>query len=68
MMTVDEVKALLAKPTISPDELYRASILPLSRNGIYAAIQRGEIEAIPFGHKKAIVTSALRKKLGMEAA
>jgi hypothetical protein len=66
-MTVEEVKALLAKPTISPDELFRASILPLSRNGIYAAIQRGEIEAVPFGHKKAILTLPLRKKLGMES-
>jgi hypothetical protein len=66
-MTADEIKALLAKPTISPDELFRASILPLSRNGIYAAIQRGEIDAIPYGHKKAIVTAPLRKKLGMEA-
>jgi hypothetical protein len=46
MMTVDQVKALLAKPTISPDELFQAGILPLSRNGIYSAIQRGEIEAI----------------------
>jgi hypothetical protein len=45
-MTAQEVKALLANPTISPDELYLARILPLSRNGIYEAIKRGEIEAI----------------------
>jgi hypothetical protein len=66
-MTAQEVTTMLAKYTISPDELYRAGLLPLSRNGIYEAIKRGEIEAIGYGRKKAIVTASLRKKLGMEA-
>jgi hypothetical protein len=67
-VTAKEVKALLANPTISPDELYRARILPISRNGIYQAIKNGEIEAVGYGRKKAIVTASLRKKLGMEPA
>lgn len=67
-MTTDEIKALLAQPTITPDQLLRSKILPLSRNGIYEAIRRGEIDAIGFGKKKAIITAPLRKKLGLEAA
>jgi hypothetical protein len=65
-MTNSEISELLAKPTITPDELLRSNILPLSRNGIYEAIKRGEIDAIGYGKKKAIVTAPLRKKLGME--
>jgi hypothetical protein len=64
-MSAEEIKALLANPTISPDELYSARILPLSRNGIYGAIKRGEIEVVGYGRKKAIVTAPLRKKLGI---
>jgi hypothetical protein len=64
-LTPDSVTRLLANPTISPEQLYLARILPLSRNGIYEAIKRGEIEAIGYGRKKAILTAALRKKLGI---
>ena len=64
-MTAHEIAILLATPTISPEQLYSAHILPLSRNGIYEAIKRGEIEAIEYGRKKAIVTAPLRKKLGI---
>ena len=63
-----EIEALLASPTISPEQLYLARILPLSRNGVYEAIKRGEIEAVEYGRKKAILTAPLRKKLGIEAA
>jgi hypothetical protein len=58
--------ALLNKPTITPDELFRSGVLPLSRNAIYEAIKRGEIEVLSFGRKKAIVTAALRKRLGLD--
>lgn len=65
-MTNEEIRELLARPTITPDELFQSGVLPLSRNGIYEAINRGEIEVLPLGKKKAIVTSALRRKLGLE--
>jgi hypothetical protein len=68
MMKAQEIAKLLAKPTITPNELYRSGILPVSLNGIYEAIKRGEIDAIPVGRKKAVITAPLRKKLGMEAA
>jgi hypothetical protein len=67
-MTQKELRALLARPTITPDELYRSRVLPLTRNGVYEAIRRGEIEVLEFGRKKAIITAALRRKLGMEPA
>lgn len=61
-----EIDEILAKVTITPDQLHRSKILPLSRNAIYQAIERGEIDAIKLGRKKVIVMSALRKKLGIE--
>jgi hypothetical protein len=67
-MTPEEVRELLKRPTITPDELLRSGIFPASRNGIYGAIKRGEIETISIGRKKAVVTASLRKMLGMEAA
>jgi hypothetical protein len=67
-MTKNEIAELLSRPTITPAQLVAARILPLSRWGIYEAIKRGEIDVIDLGHKKAIVTASLRKKLGMEAA
>ena len=66
-MNETEVRELLAKPTISPDELFRSRIFPLSRNGVYDAIKRGDIAALAFGKKRAILTAPLRAKLGMEA-
>lgn len=67
-MASEEVRVLLSKATITPDELHRSGVLPLSRNGIYEAISRGEIKAIKLGKKKAIVTAPLRKMLGLHAA
>ena len=64
-MTPQEIHKLLEKPTITPEELLISGIYPLSRNGIYQAIERGEIDAIKIGRKKAIVTAPLRKKLGL---
>jgi hypothetical protein len=66
-MTQQEIRELLGQLTITPDELYQSGILKVSRNGIYAAIKRGEIEAIETGHKKAVITAPLRKKLGLDA-
>jgi hypothetical protein len=66
-MTQQETIELLGRLTITPDELHRSGILPLSRNGIYDAIKRGDIDVIEIGKKKAIITAPLRKKLGMVA-
>ena len=65
-MTKSEIEELLAKPTITPDELLRSGIFPLTRNGIYEAIKRKDFEVIEFGKKKAILTAPIRRKLGME--
>ena len=67
-MTDAQLRELLAKPTITPEQLHQSGILPVSRNGIYEAIRRGEIQAIEIGRKKAVVTASLRKMLGIEAA
>ncbi|MDO8398913.1 MAG: hypothetical protein Q7T45_13940 [Bradyrhizobium sp.] len=64
-MTTKEITELLERPTITPDQLLKSRILPLSRNGIYDAILRGEIDVITIGRKKAVITASLRKKLGM---
>src|SRR5690242_2198349 len=61
-----DLHELLKKPVITPAELYQARILPLSLNGIYQSIARGEIETIPVGRrKKGIVTASLRRRLGL---
>jgi hypothetical protein len=65
-MTPKEIRQLLARPTITPHELYLTRVLPLTRNGVYDAIKRGEIEVLEFGKKKAIVTASLRRKLGLD--
>ena len=64
----EAVMEALKKPTISPDELHSLKVLPLSRGGIYDACNRGEIECVRYGKKIAIVTAALRRELGLEAA
>jgi hypothetical protein len=66
-MTQAEIQALLAKPTITPEELFRTGVLPLSRNGVYAAIKRGDIDVLEIGKKKAVITAPLRRKLGLDA-
>jgi hypothetical protein len=64
----ESIRELLKRPTITPDDLVRAGIFPVSRNGIYDAIKRGQIDTISLGRKKVIITASLRKMLGMEAA
>ncbi|MDI4231428.1 hypothetical protein OZ411_01195 [Bradyrhizobium sp. Arg237L] len=64
-MTQAEIKELLDRFTITPDELHRSRIFPLTRSGVYEAIRRGEIQVIEFGKKKAILTAPLREKLGL---
>jgi hypothetical protein len=61
-------KNALHRPGISPDELYRLRVMPVSRNAIYDACNRGDIECFRVGKKIIIPTAPLRRKLGIEAA
>ena len=65
-MTPSEIRDLLSRPTITPSQLINSGILPTGKNATYAAIKRGEIDAIVIGSKIAIVTAPLRRKLGLE--
>jgi hypothetical protein len=56
---------VLEKPAISPEELLRSNVIPVSRNGMYDAIARGEIESFRVGKKIVIPTAPLRRKLGL---
>jgi hypothetical protein len=62
------VAAMLARPTITPDELLSLKLIPLSRMSIYAACERGDIENVRYGKRIAILTGPLKRRLGMEAA
>jgi hypothetical protein len=59
---------LLKRPTITPDELFKLDLMPVSRNGIYDACKTGQIECFRLGRKIVIPTAPLRRKLGIEAA
>ncbi len=62
---LDAPSSLLERPGISPDELHRLALLPISRNAIYEACKRGEIENFRIGKKIVIPTAPLKRKLGM---
>jgi hypothetical protein len=63
----DAMRELQTKPLISlwPTA---AAILDVSRSEIYAMAQRGEIEVIPVGRLKKVITAPLRKKLKLESS
>ncbi len=67
-MTEDEEKSevfkLLSRPAITPSDALK--VLPLSRNGLYAAIARGEIKTVRLGKKILVPTGPLRQLLGVE--
>lgn len=63
-----EIERALSRPGISPDELYQLNLIPVARNGIYDACNRGEIECLRIGRKIIILTAPLRRKLGMTGA
>jgi hypothetical protein len=65
---LDEVRRVLSRPGISPDDLHRLQILPLSRGSIYDACNRGDIDCFKAGKKIIIATAPLRRKLGLDAA
>jgi hypothetical protein len=59
---------ILKRPGISPEQLHKLNLIPVSRNAIYDACNRGEIECFRIGRRIIIPTGPLRRKLGMEAA
>ena len=59
------IAALRARPGISPDELLKAKVMPLTRGGLYEALHRGEIESFRLGKKIIIPTAPLLRKLGV---
>ncbi|WP_409188769.1 hypothetical protein [Bradyrhizobium sp. RDM4] len=61
----DELLALLSKPTASVPDVGRLCY-DLSRNGSYAAAERGEIPTIKVGRLLKVPTAALRRQLGLE--
>jgi hypothetical protein len=64
----EELKTLLSRPTASIPDVGRICF-ELSRNGSYDAAKRGDFgPLIKVGRLQKIVTSALRRQLGLEAA
>jgi hypothetical protein len=59
------IESLRNRPGISPDELLASNVFKVSRNGLYAAINRGDIESFRFGKKIIIPTAPLLRKLGI---
>jgi hypothetical protein len=55
----------LSRPTISPQTLYRLRVMPIGLNGIYTALDNGEIQSFRRGRKYVIPTGPLRRKLGL---
>jgi hypothetical protein len=56
---------VLERPGISPEELFDLGLMPGSRNGIYAACNRGDIECFRMGRRIIIPTAPLKRKLGI---
>jgi hypothetical protein len=63
----DELKDLLSRPTASVPDVGRVCY-GISRNAAYEAAKRGDIPTIQMGKLLKVPTSALRAKLGLEAA
>ena len=64
----EDIRTLLEKPGVTPEEAHAAGLFPLSRIGLYAAIRRGDIQSFRLGRKIVIPTAPLRKKFGLEDA
>lgn len=60
-----ELEKLLSEPTADIPDVGRICF-GLSRNGSYAAAQRGEIPTIQMGRRKRALTAPLPKMLGLD--
>ena len=61
----DAVAQILARPTITVADALK--VLPISRNGLYEAIRRGDIKTVKLGKKILVPTGPLRRQFGIEA-
>lgn len=59
---------VLDQPTITPEQLIASGVMPVSRNSLYEALSRGEIENFRIGKRIVIPTAPLRRKLGLAVA
>lgn len=64
MLAKNELDQLLAQPTLTVADALK--VVPISRNGIYEAIRRGEIQTVKIGKKILVPTAPLRRLLGIE--
>ncbi|HWK96225.1 MAG TPA: hypothetical protein VNR39_12465 [Pseudolabrys sp.] len=64
-LTFEEI---LKRPSITPEQLIAARVMPGSRASIYEALKRGEIESFRIGRLIVIPTAPLKKKLGLAVA
>jgi hypothetical protein len=56
-----------SKPTV-PLWPHVGMALNMSRNGVYAAAKRKEIDVIHIGRSIKVITASLRKRLGLDSA
>jgi hypothetical protein len=59
-----EVMEILARPAITAAQALK--VLPMSRNGLYEAMRRGEIKTVRLGKKILVLTGPLRRQLGID--
>jgi hypothetical protein len=60
----DQVAQLLARPALTVADALK--VIPLSRNGLYEAIRRGDIQTVKLGKKILVPTGPLRRQFGIE--
>jgi hypothetical protein len=63
---MDEIRKLLTENAVLPLWPETGRILNLSRNGTYAAADRGDIKIIRLGRRMRVPTAWLRQKLGLD--
>jgi hypothetical protein len=64
-MTPSKINELLAKPTITPQQLYESGLLQSSRNTVYAACRDGTVDVMRVGKKILVKTAPLKRQLGL---
>jgi hypothetical protein len=63
---VDEIRRLLNENAVLPLWPQTGKMLNLSRNGTYAAAERGDIKTVRFGRLLKVPTAWLKAKLGLD--
>ena len=60
----DPITDWRTRPTLSVAEVIDLGIIPVGRNQLYAAINRGEVPAVRIGARVLVPVAALRRLLG----